>query len=545
MKRRFFSLLMVMAVFSMYAVEPAAKPTEEEEREWLASSDGEHEDDATRSRKCESFWGLKTGTLTACSVVVKNLDVEKKLKVGGDATICGNFLVKGNCVPHTIYLRSTDSINDTLNALADCSENSCPTILSLAPGTYAAGDLNVCKSLQDITIQGDTSPLAGVGFMQGGIYNDPGFNLQCQIGENTAIGRGDQYYVYRPTGETMIVTVTTDLVNNAPDFSSVEAGTKVCFVDTDGGITEFTVASTSANSITFTADISGVIGLGELTSDLGVGFVIKPNVTLTGSTVNSVTGIKNLKVRGVILNWIGAEEACNANEGLYLGGVKTKLELSNSVIQGIVRIAARESYNCQPNTVLQTAGGADTAALIFGITSEPNFVFNSVFGTFAQVLAGSSKAGSFAYGQFSASTLRVVQGARLSIDASRLYNVLNVEAAILVEDGSHINWPNGVLTGDEVSTPGNTGVIIRNSSGLSTSNSDCDDAPVTIRGFDIAITVTQNSFAAIRGATNPEFFDNNTNDLDLDGLLISNINTYGPDGLLGTLNSYLITEATL
>ncbi len=535
MKRQFFSLFMVMAVFSMYAAQPAAKPTEEEEREWLASSDGQHEDDATRSRKCASFWDVKTGTLTACSAVVRNnLDVEKKLKVRGDATVCGDLHVKGDVIPRTIYLNENDDLNEVINELADCGQNYQPIILSLAPGDYAAGELNVCNSIQDLTIQGDTSPLAGVGFIQGGQYSDPGLQLQCQIRENAAIGRGDLYQVFLATGKLNVVEVTSDEVN--PDFSSVAPGTRVCFVGEDGDIEEFVVAGTNANTITFSSNINEVDGLAETASANGVGFVIKPNVTLTGEELNRLTGPKNLKIRGVILNWSDANNLCDGDQGLYLGGVKTKLELSNSIIQGGVRITARESYNCQPNTVLETEGN-DIASLVFMATSEPNFIFNSVFGSLASVTAAGSKAGAFSHAQFSAGRLEVVQGARLDAQRSVFYNIDDEDGALFVADGSHVNLANGILY-DCMSGPA---VNIRNSSGLTTSDPSCPNAPFFASACDIALTVTQNSFAIIRGVTNPEFFADNTIDLDLDGFTFADIDTY-PSGVFGSLVSYLITN---
>lgn len=96
--------------------------------------------------------------------------------------------------------------------------------------------------------------------------------------------------------------------------------------------------------------MSGVAGIGDPSSP-EVGFVICPNVTLTGDTANRVVGIKNLKVRGVFLNWAAATSAKNT-PNLFLGGVKTKLELSNSMGRAVIRITARESYNCQSNTFI-------------------------------------------------------------------------------------------------------------------------------------------------------------------------------------------------
>ena len=489
--------------------------------DWLQS------DEVVRSRKCKNFCSVNTQSLCACSAKIKNACISENLKVG-------NLRVTGNIVPRTINVRPGDSINTILNNLADCTENELPIILKFLPGTYDASDWTLTKQLQDITLQGDTNSLAGVAFMEGGMYRFPGLNVQFQIFQNTAIGNGCNYHITLNSNTQVTVTTDNDAGNfcignpgppaNNPNFNLLPAGRTVFFVGTDGEISgPFTVASTSGNQITFNENVSGVVGtnLGT-TSDPGVGFVICPNVTLTGGPAgpglpaNRVVGIKNLKIRGIFLDWENATNV-KTQPGLFLGGVKTKLELSNCMGRGVIRITARESYNCQPNTFI---GGSGGSAVIFLPPSEPNFLYNSVFGNDAQVIADTSKAGVFNFAQFSAAWVQVVDLARLSICFSRFFNVRSGPPAVFVTDRARIRWPGGVSYNCDV------GARLVNNSAMATTNPNGDAATIAIRNCTLGLDLQQQSQAFMVGVTNPGLFSGNTNDLILDGTLFANINAY-------------------
>jgi hypothetical protein len=510
-------------------------------------------DGATRGCKIKNFRKLIACELIAGRATVDNLVVNEDVvvygneEIAGNLTVDGNELVRGNVeidgnltvlgnyVPLTFNLQpGTNVISPVINGLSNDVQNFGSVLINLAPGDYNETNFSFTNQIQDVTIIGDTNPLAGVTFMQGGIYGGLAYNVQRQL--NPEIGVGCNYNITFNTGPVpaagTVMTVTTDTLACTdftaanPNFSSLLAGRQVQFIGQGATGLTATVQSATGNTITFTTAVGGTLAgttTDGMNSSLGVAFTVVPNVRINGPAgTSSFTGFKNLKLQGIYFSW----EIGNV---LYLGGVNTKMELSNNLlsdedagplVSGIV-LSANQAYNRQPNTFTGRPQIVDTCT--------PDFVFNTVIGGPGLQIFGAS--GTFSYAQFTASAMYIDRGSRIVADYSRFLNELQTDTAISVVNGSTLSFINGIVQ-DVVQVPNTNGIVVANSSTLVASD-------VTVKNFDVGLNVETASAGLVFGVTNPANFDGNTNDLELDGALTANINAY-VSGTFGVNNSYVL-----
>jgi hypothetical protein len=487
-------------------------------------------DDATRKCSIKKFSKVIACDLIAGNATINNLTVRENLQVNGNETINGNLTVLGNYVPRTFFLTpGTDKIIGTLNTLSADTQNFGSAVINLTTGgattgTYTETDFTFLTQLQDVTIIGDTNPLAGVSFMQGGIYGGPAFDVQRQLASQ--IGEGENYDIaFDATGTIMTVTASVGTTVAQPNFSGLAAGRTINFIGTDGTIDAFTVASTSANTITFTASVPGTVAGTTVSapSDLGVAFVVVPNITIASASVTpaSFVGIKNLKLIGINFDWAGASNS------LILGGVNTKMELSNNLFQNganAVVIAANEAYNRQPNTF--------AGPTVISDTSSPDFVYNSVW---LATLGVTGAKGSFSYAQFAEAILLANGDAHIDANWQRVYPN-SLDTAVTVQNVSSLSLSNAIIA-NEALQAGSIGVNVLNSSSVTT-QTVLGNAPLSVRNFATGMHLNLVSAGLIQGATNPANFTTNTNDLEIDGVGYATI-ALAPNNTPGAFLSYV------
>lgn len=497
------------------------------------------DDDATRGCNIKHF-----GKIIACDVVAgngtfDNLRVNNDLTVFGDEEIAGDLIVRGDIIVFGDYvpltfnlLPGTDVIGPVIDGLSNDDQNFGSVLINLAPGVYNESDFTFIEDIQDLTMIGDTHPLAGVAFMQGGIYGGPSYNVQFQL--NPEIGLGCNYNIGFDASGT-IATVTTDTIACTdftavnPDFTGL-VGHEVVFTGIGGIPTTYTVLAVAGNTITFDSPVGGVVvgtAVSTTTSTPGVAFVVIPNVRINGPAgTSSFVGFDNLKLQGIYFSW----EIGNV---LYLGGVNTKMELSNNLLKdqdagpdaSAIIISANQAYNRQPNLFW---GRPQIIA-----SSTPDFIFNSVWGGPGLQIFGAS--GNFSYAQFSASSMDIQDGSRIIADYSRFFNILPGVTAISLFDASTLSLDNGTVQNSGLSAGAN-GIIVANSSTLNAPN-------IIVMDFVTGLNVETASAGILFGVSNPANFSGNTVDLELDGDAVTfiSINTLVPGvPSFGTSFSYAI-----
>lgn len=509
-------------------------------------------DEATRGRGCKikNFGKVIACELIAGRATVENLVVNQDVivygneEIAGDLTVDGNELVRGNVqidgnltvlgnyVPLTFnLLPGTNVISTVLDGLSNDNQNFGSVLINLAPGTYLEDDFSFTNQVQAVTFVGDTNPLAGVSFEQGGIYDGTALDIQNQL--NGQIGIGCNYDIgFDATGTIMTVTANSTACTEVfsvvqPNFASPVSlvGHTLLFIGTGGVTATAVVTAAAGNTITLNTAIGGSLSgttVSSTTSTLGVAFVVIPNVQIAdnGTSDSNFVGIKNLKFQGIWFNWGGS------TNDLYLGGVNTKMELSNCLFNSpttALHISANQAYNRQPNTFIGTT--------IIDNTCTPDFVFNGVWGGAGLQVFGAS--GTFSYAQYAESALALRTGAHINADFSRFHGEIVNETAVTVTDGSTLIMTGGQVTNATLQA-GTTGVAVADSSVLVANN-------LVVRNFVLGLQLNFASAGLIFGVTNPAFFSGNTNDLQLDGAPYMNITVDYMSGNFGSNNSYVRT----
>jgi hypothetical protein len=492
-------------------------------------------DGATRGRKgckIKSVRRLIACDIVANSIRTDNLYVNQNLvvygneEVAGNLTVDGDLIVRGNYVPLTINLTpGTNKISTALAGLSNDNQNFGSVLINLAPGTYNESNFTFTNQVQAVTFIGDTNPLAGVSFMQGGIYGGPAYNVQRQL--NPQIGLGCNYNIgFDASGTEMTVTADTPACLGSfavaqPDLSGL-VGYTLFFMGVDGLGTTLEAVVTSAinNTVTLNAVVGGVLPgttTSSTTSTPGVAFTVEPKVIIqdTAAAVSNFVGIKNLKFQGVYFHW-------NNNNDLYLGGVNTKMELSNCILRSSpttnIFIGASQAYNRQPNTFIDTVASLPTSTL--------DFVFNTVILRPFGVLGSS---GSFSFGQNSFGGLVLLEGAHINADSSRIYNS-NQQYAIDLDGASLISLNNALVANSRGS-----GIGLLNGSTLTT----IANSPVSsINNIGTGLVLQLAASAIIVGAVNADF-SGNANAVAIDSLPPYATLGAVPNGVPDALNSYV------
>jgi hypothetical protein len=212
-------------------------------------------------------------------------------------------------------------------------------ILVLESGTHCLNE-NIMDTVDDLYIVGDTNPLVGVGFVNGGgvrFFNDPILGGERRKLDHNIIGIPP--YTVILNGRKITVKGS----GKDPDFTGLKANHTVTFFYVDGTSSDAEISAVCKNTITlydnFTLDKIGPISQ----FNLGEGFVINPNVTLkTNLDVLYLAPSESIKMKGIyfLTNYV------------CLGlNTTRKIELSNCVLPYDAQIFLTGDYHITgPNT---------------------------------------------------------------------------------------------------------------------------------------------------------------------------------------------------
>ncbi len=431
---------------------------------------------------------------------------------------------KDKCLnPIEIIVRPKDNLAKLIASLPTKEETRCPIILYLKPGKYKAPKgislVDDESDVADLSIIGDTNPLAGVGFMNKGMYMfpplNPSFNLAPEV------GTGGIYTITKSMPDRLTVTTGPLGANPTPsvdpNFSCVCKGTKVKMTDVDGNLHTFTVKWGNGNTIAFFQNILFDI-------EEGVAFSFVPKVEICSGAFSRIISVENLKVQGIHINQA-------VGQRLLLGARPTKLNFQNNLTSAttILLMTARESYNNQPNTFC--------GVTVYLPISEPNFLMSTVLGKTSRVVFDTAKRGVWNSAQVSAGRLIAGNGAPLSTCYSRIFNVRGGGTAVglLGIDGAVIRFPGGWVRNCDI------GVKLENSSKIVTEIPP-SLIPFQVRNCTTGLFMNRNCLCANRGSKAAGSFSGNGTDLDIDGVT----DTLGGgtilDGVFQPRNSYILFD---
>ena len=349
---------------------------------------------------------------------------------------------KNNCV---IYVKNTCELKKALQSLDS------NTKIKLCKGTY--NDVELCLNssllIDELELLGDDSLLSGVSFFQGAYYANEGLyqvpHLSCDI------GRGQYSMIFDSKQKKVTVNVSN---GTNPDFSRVVPCTKVKLMDKDGNLFNLSVSRGHTNELYFNEEInmglltkhdncSGV-SVGEALK--GVGFTILPNVVFKSCMPGLLSGVKCLRIVGIYFDFkeklVYGENYSNIEGCVFSGSTKV---ISNGKL----------AVSRAPNTIY--------GVFMLNPQTDNRFVFNSVLGKFAQVVANNSS-GTFAYSLFVGNTIafKIVNCANMDGSFNKYYQVCVVN--MYVSEGSKFKTANSKVCFDGHSEKSPIGLSARDNS---------------------------------------------------------------------------------
>jgi hypothetical protein len=290
-------------------------------------------------------------------------------------------------------------------------------VIVLEEGTHCLNE-NIMDTVDDVYIVGDTNPLAGVGFVNGGgvkFFSDPLLGGERRKLDHNIIGVPP--YTVMLNGRKITVKGS----GKDPDFSSLKACHKVTFFHVDGSSSDVEISAVCKNTITFSESFSLDASSGPVTQlNLGEGFVINPRVTLkTNLDILYLAPSDSLRMKGIyfLTNYV------------CLGlNATSKVELSNCVLPDSAQIFLTGDYHITgPNTY---QGVVNLAPASRGVAYFQTFVSNP-----SRLVADGCAPSAWKFCTFASSTspAKLFNGATVNFQGSHFVNNC---LALYVADGS-------------------------------------------------------------------------------------------------------------
>ena len=308
------------------------------------------------------------------------------------------------------------------NALNNLNSN---TTIQFCCGKYDDVTLNIKESIlvNNLTLLGDTNPLAGVTFMEGGEYCNTGLIYIPHL--SPCIGKG--VYKLKFNGIQNKVTVTSNI---NPNFSDVAPCTTVKILDKNGDLHSYSVHKGCDNELYFNEEIcldffvhDDCCKDKEADAVKGVAFVLVPHVVLRSNITNILSGVKNLRMVGIYFDLCGE---------LYYGENYSNIENCMFGKHATIYSTAMLSVNRSPNTIL--------GKFVLDEQTHNKFIFNSVLTKNAMILANNCS-GFFSNSMFSHcyKGLYLVNNTNLNGSYNLYYQINGI--SMHVTDGSKLKTP--------------------------------------------------------------------------------------------------------
>jgi hypothetical protein len=290
-------------------------------------------------------------------------------------------------------------------------------VIKLSKGTHCLSE-DIIGNVDHLHIIGDTNPFVGVGYINGSgikFFTDPLLPKKIKKCDSDIIGIGP--FTLSITGRKIIVKGSV----KDPDFTCLESGRTVTFFFVDGSTYNYNISSVCKNTITLNDNLTINIFGPSQQLNLGEGFIINPNVTLTTNLdVVNILPTEYINLEGLLLN-VGY---------INLGMPTTRhVEISHCVLPKTAQIFLHGNYFItKPNVfngiVNLTTGSRGTA------------YYQTFVGEVSRLVADgcSPSAWKFSVYASSSSPVKLLNGSNINFQGSHFVNNC---LGLYVADGSH------------------------------------------------------------------------------------------------------------
>jgi HKD family nuclease len=322
----------------------------------------------------------------------------------------------------------SDKYKDINCAIDKLSDNAGGYVIQLAKGTHCISR-DIIGRVDNLKIIGDTNPFVGVGFINGSgikFFTDPLLARERKKLNSRILGLPP--YTLTLSGRKIIVKGS----GRDPDFTCIESNRSVTFFFTDGSQYQYLIASACGNTIILDDNLSIDVFGPTHQFNLGEGFVINPNVTITTNLdVLNLEPTNYLSVRGVFFN-IGYGN---------LGMPTTNIELAHCVLPKTSQLFILGRYNITEPNVFN--GIVNLPPASSGIAYFQTFV-----GEVSRLVADGCGSSAWKFSTFasSASPVKLLNGSMINFQGSAFVNNC---LGLYVSDGSHATIYSCVFNGNK------------------------------------------------------------------------------------------------